>query len=275
MMDRRVKPGDDDAIQENQQKRQMGPASTVDLDRFRLRRFVDHLIALGEVEIHHRPLALARISELIENSPKAVLFKDAGSEHFEIVGGVGGSRARYAAAFGVGDGKALAQEYARRMSNPQPVVEIPQAEAPVQEVVVTGNEIDLTRLPFHVQHQYDGGPYISSAIDYSVDPVSGHRNVGSRRLMLRSRTTMRSNLTQASDLKRMFLEAVERGEHLPVNFAVGSHPLDLLAACIRIPADEFALVATVRGAPLPMVRAVSNGLLVPADAELVIEGYFD
>jgi 2,5-furandicarboxylate decarboxylase 1 len=253
----------------------MASRARIDLDQFRLRRFVEHLIDLGEVEIHDRPVALSDISGFIEASPKATLFKDAGPEHFEIVGAVGGSRRRYAAALGLSDERALAHEYARRLKNPQTVVEIPRGEAPVQEVVVTGDAVDLTRLPFHVQHQYDGAPYISSAIDYSVDPVSGRRNVGCRRLMLRSRTTMRSNLTQVSDLKRMFLEAVERGEHFTVNFAVGSHPLDLLAASVRPPDDEFARVATVRGAPLAMTRAVSNDLLVPADAELIIEGYFD
>jgi 2,5-furandicarboxylate decarboxylase 1 len=94
-------------------------------------------------------------------------------------------------------------------------------------------------------------------------------------LMLRGARTLRSNLTQVSDLKRMFLEAVERGEHLTVNFAIGTHPLDFLAACMRMPCDEFELVGTLRGAPLPMVRAVTNDLMVPADAELIIEGYFD
>jgi UbiD family decarboxylase len=250
--------------------------SQIDPERFRLRRFVERLIDLGEVEVHERPVALSDVSALIESSPKASLFKDVGPEHFELVGAVGGSRRRYAAAFGVDDERNLAQEFARRMGNPQAVVEIPQAEAPVQQVVVTGSDIDLTKLPFHMQHQYDGAPYLSSAIDYTVDPKTGKRNVGCRRLMLRSRTTMLSNLTQVSDLKKIFLDAVERGEHLPVNFAVGAHPLDFLAACVRAPVDdEFATVAALRGEPLPMVRAVSNSLPVPADAELVIEGYFD
>jgi len=254
----------------------MTSSARVDLDAFRLRRFVDHLEKLGEVETHREPVALADISAIIEASPKATLFKNAGPERFEIVGAVGGSRRRYAAAFPLTDERALAGEFARRMQSPQRAIEIAQGDAPVQQVVVTGDAIDLTRLPFHVQHQYDGAPYISSAIDYTIDPASGKRNVGCRRLMLRSRTTMRSNLTQMSDLKRMFLAAVERGEHLTVNFAIGSHPLDFLAACVRVsPLDEFDLVGTVRGAPLPMVRAVSNGALVPADAEVVVEGYFD
>jgi UbiD family decarboxylase len=250
--------------------------ANVDLDRFRLRRFVDHLITIGEVEIHDRPVALADISAIIEGSPKATLFKNAGPEHFEIVGAVGGSRRRYAQAFGMSDERNLAQEFARRMANPQAVVEVPQADAPVQQIVIAGDDVDLTKLPFHMQHHYDGAPYLSSAIDYSVDPKTGRRNVGCRRLMLRSRNTMLSNLTQVSDLKRVFLECVERGEHLRLNFAVGSHPLDFLAACVRAPVeDEFMTVAQVRGAPLPMTTGVSNGLPVPADAELVIEGYFD
>src|SRR5215475_10900212 len=248
----------------------------VDLEHFRLRRFVDQLQELGEVETHAEPVDLADISRIIEASAKATLFKNAGPERFEIVGAVGGSRRRLAAAFGLSDVRGLAAEYARRMQNPQKAFEIPPGDAPVQQVVLTGAAIDLTRLPFHVQHQYDGAPYISSAIDYSVDPPTGRRNVGCRRLMLRSRTTMRSNLTQTSDLRRMFLESVARGEHLPVNFAIGSHPLDFVTASVRASVlDEFDLVGTIRGAPLPMVRAVSNGLLVPADAEVIVEGYFD
>ena len=67
----------------------------VDLDRFRLRRFVDQLQDLGEVETHAEPVDLADISAIIEASPKATLFKNAG--RFEIVGAVGGSRRRLSA----------------------------------------------------------------------------------------------------------------------------------------------------------------------------------
>jgi UbiD family decarboxylase len=56
---------------------------------------------------------------------------------------------------------------------------------------------------------------------------------------------------------------------------IGSHPLDYLAATQKQPVDEFALIGTVRGEPVPMVRGVTNGILVPADAEAVIEGYYD
>jgi len=145
----------------------------------------------------------------------------------------------------------------------------------VHQVVRRGNDIDLSRLPFHVQHEQDGGTYISSGIDFCADPKTGKTNVGCRRLMLRNRTTMRSNLTDASDLKNIYLACLKRGERLPVSFAIGSHPLDYLAATCKMPADEFGLVATLRGEPVPMVRGMTNGVLAPADAEMIIEGYFD
>ncbi len=244
----------------------------VDVEKFRLRPFVKKLIEIGEVEIHDEPVALAEMSAIIEQTPKAVLFKQAGAERYEVIAAVAGSRKRIAAAFGVAPDE-IAHEMNRRLGKPQPVVEIPTSEAPVHEVVRTGDQIDLTTLPFHPQHEYDGGTYISSAIDYSVDPATGKTNVGCRRLMLRSQNTLRTNLTAPSDLQTAYRACVKRGERLPVSFAIGSHPLDFLAATAKIPVDEFGLVGTLRGEAVPMVRGLTNGVLAPADAELVIEGY--
>jgi len=55
--------------------------------------------------------------------------------------------------------------------------------------------------------------------------------------------------------------------------AVGSHPLDFMAATMRIPADETALVGTLRGEPVPLVKSLTNDIRVPADAEVILEGY--
>jgi 2,5-furandicarboxylate decarboxylase 1 len=252
----------------------MSSTRNVDLDKFRLRSFVEKLIAIGEMEVHEEAVSLADLSAAIESSPRAKYFKRVGAEQYEMVSAVSGSRKRLAAAFGT-DERNVIHEYMRRMNDPQPVVEVPSADAPVHQVIVKGDAIDLTKLPFHLQHELDGAPYISSGIDYSVDPVTGKTNVGCRRLMFRDRRTMRANLSQPSDLKKCYIACVERGEKLPVSFAIGSHPLDYLAAGLRLPNDEFTLVATLRGEPVPMVRGLTNGVLAPADAEMIIEGYFD
>ena len=245
-----------------------------DFDRFRLRGLVEQLTKLGEVEVHDEPVALADLSSIIEASDKAVLFRKAGPEQVELVAGVMGSRRRLAIALGVEEKDSLS-EYERRLANPHKHFEVPSPDAPVHEVVVTGDEIDLTRLPFHLQHDLDGGPYISSAIDFSVDPATGKHNVGCRRLMLRGRKHLTTNLTAPSDLKLTYRACVERGERLPISFAIGSHPTSYIAATSRRPGDEFDLVATMRGAALPMVRGVTNGVPAPADAEMIIEGYLD
>jgi 2,5-furandicarboxylate decarboxylase 1 len=246
----------------------------IDCEKFRLRHFIEKLIELDEVVIHDDPVSLADLSACIDDTPKASLFKKVGPEQFEIVAAVSGSRRRLAAAFGV-DESNLITEYAKRMNNPQRYFEVNSEDAPVHDVIQTGEEINLLHLPFHLQHEYDGGPYISSGIDYCIDPVIGKSNVGCRRLMFRGKRTMRANLSQPSDLKRIYLACAERGEKLPVSFALGSHPLDYLAAGLRLPVDEFGLVATLRGEPVPMVRGRTNGVLAPADAEMIIEGYFD
>ena len=245
-----------------------------DFDKFRLRRFVEKLAAMDEVEIHDEPVSLADMSAIIEATPKATVFRNAGPDRLEIAGAVAGSRLRFAAAFGT-DERRITGEVMRRLGQQQQAVEIPSSEAPVHQIVIPRDEVDLARLPFHLQHEKDGGCYISSGLDFTVDPMTGARNVGCRRLMLRGRREMRTNLTDNSDLKLMYMRALERKERLPIAFVVGSSPTDFFGANLKIPTDELSLLATLRGEAMPVVKCTTSDIRVPADAELVIEGYID
>jgi UbiD family decarboxylase len=249
-------------------------ARGVDVEKYRLRRFVERLIDMGEVDVHDEPVPLTALSEMIETSERAQLFRRAGPERVEIVAKTAGSRKRLAAAFDTTD-EQVGQTYFRRLSVPQEVVQIPSADAPVHQVVIAGIDVDLTRLPFHPQHAFDGSCYISSAIDYTVDPISGRRNVGCRRLSLRNRYEAGTNVTAPSDLKRLYTACVARDKRLPVTFTVGAHPVDFFAATTRREGDELALVASLRGEPTAVVKSVTNDILVPADVEMTLEGYFD
>jgi len=244
------------------------------MENFRLRRFVEKLDAIGEVEVIENPTDLSDVARIVENCPKVVWFKQVGSEKFELVANVNGSQKRLATAMDISE-KQILEEFQNRLNNPQPVVEVKSDQAPVQQVILQGNQADLTKLPFYVQHEFDGSPYISAGIDYTVDPKTGVTNVGCRRLSLRNSREAGTNVTAPSDLKRIYSESCDRGEKLDINFAVGSHPIDFMAAGMRIPADEITLVSTLRGEPLPLVKAVTNDVKVPADAEMIIEGYLD
>src|SRR5207247_7650103 len=157
------------------------------------------------------------------------------------------SRARLALAFGTPPERLLA-EVLKRLGEPQPVTEVKQA--PAQEVVES--DPDLTALPVHLQHAYDGAPYISASMDFTRDPARELTNVGIRRLMLRGRREAGVDLNAPSDLQAIYRAAVGRGERLPIAFVVGSHPIDHVAAAMRLPGDELALMASLRGAPLPV-----------------------
>jgi 2,5-furandicarboxylate decarboxylase 1 len=245
-----------------------------DFEKFRLRRFVNRLIDLDEVEIREEPVALTALSTIIENSPKAVLFKQAGPERIEMIAKACASRKRLIAALDSSPATVY-EDFLGRFTRPQQVVEIPSDEAPVHAIKITGKDVDLTKLPFHPQHEFDGSCYISSGIDYTIDPLTGRTNIGSRRLSLRNRYQCGTNITAPSDLKRIYEACAKRKERLPVTFTIGSHPLDFFSATTRLPGDELPLVATVRGETAPVVRSLTNNILVPADAEIILEGYFD
>jgi 2,5-furandicarboxylate decarboxylase 1 len=247
-------------------------SSALDLDRFRLRRFVEDLGA-DELETRGNPIDLADVAAALEGNARAVHFRAAGPEAQELVGNVNASRARLARAFCVPPAQ-LAAEIQRRLRGKPEIVEISRAEAPVQQVVLT-DEANLTALPVHLQHGLDGGPYISASIDYVIDPRSGWTNVGIRRLMLRGRREAGVDLVSPSDLKAIYEASAAAGKPLPVSFVVGAHPVDHMAAMMRLPVDELDLVALLRDQALPVVRCVTNDIRVPADAELVLEGYFD
>jgi 2,5-furandicarboxylate decarboxylase 1 len=247
-------------------------APTMDFDRFRLRRFVESLA--DELAIVDAPIDLADVAGILEGNPKAVLFRAVGPERQALVGNVTGSRARIARAFGVEPAQLLG-ELRRRLAVKPAMREVARTEAPVQAVVLTGADADLTTLPVHLGHGADGAPYISSSIDYVIDPKTRWTNVGVRRLMLRGRREAGIDLVSPSDLRAIYQASAGAGQPLPVSFVVGAHPIDHLAAVMRLPIDELGLVASLRDAPLPVVKCVTNDIRVPADAEWVLEGYLD
>ncbi len=253
----------------------MDGQATTDLDRFRLRSFVERLAIEDEVEVIEDPVALADVAARLDGNPKAVWFRNAGPERAELVGNVMGSRRRLALALGV-DQRDLLGEMRDRLAQPIAPVEIASADAPVHQVVTAGEDADLTALPVHLQHGLDGAPYISATLDFSLDPRTGWTNVGMRRLMLRGRRAAGIDLNAPSDLRAIYGGAHGRGDRLPIALAVGFHPADAIAALsLVVPQDEMALIGGMRGSPVPVVKCVTNDLRVPADAELVLEGYLD
>ena len=247
--------------------------NAVDTETFRLRRFVDGLDGTDGVEIVKEPVKLTEIAARLDGNPKAVLFREAGPEGAEMIGNVMGSRARLAKALGVPEGDFLST-LVERLRNPIAPVEISSEEAPVHQVVLEGEDADFTQLPVHLQHDLDGAPYISATLDIAVDARNGYSNVGMRRMMLRGRREAGIDMQAPSDLKAIYAVSHADGDRMPMAFVVGFNPVDAVAAMANMPPqDEIALIGGVRGAPVPVVKCVTSDIRVPADAEMILEGY--
>ncbi len=145
---------------------------------------------------------------------------------------------------------------------------------PVKEVVHTGADVDLLALPQIVHHGADAGPYITAAISFAKDPEDGTWNCAYNRLMIMGKDRSSIHITASKHLWEFYRKAEARGETLPVAFAVGVHPAIGLGALAigSIDEDERAIMGGVLGEPLELVRCETSDLLVPAHAEIILEG---
>ncbi|HEX6815494.1 MAG TPA: menaquinone biosynthesis decarboxylase [Gemmatimonadaceae bacterium] len=149
--------------------------------------------------------------------------------------------------------------------------------APCQAVVRRGDEIDLQRLPIITCWPEDGGPYITLPMVISRDPVRGIRNVGMYRVQLLGSRTLAMHWQRHKVGAAHWRMMAERGETMPVCIAIGADPASVYAASAPLPptVDEFLFAGFLRRDPVSLVKAVTCDLEVPADAEMVIEGYID
>jgi 4-hydroxy-3-polyprenylbenzoate decarboxylase len=146
-----------------------------------------------------------------------------------------------------------------------------------QEIVWKGDEIDLDKIPVLTCWPEDGGPYVTLTMVISKDPARGIRNVGMYRVQQLGKRDVamhwQRHKTGAEHLRQM----AERGETMPVCIAVGADPASMYSASAPLPPmiDEFIFAGFLRRAPVKLAKAVTCDLEVPAEADLVIEGYID
>jgi len=141
-----------------------------------------------------------------------------------------------------------------------------------QEVVLTGEEVDLRRLPVQTCWPGDAGPFITLPAVITKDPRTGARNVGMYRLQVLDERTTAMHWQIHKDGRADYLLAEGR---LEVAVALGLDPVTAYAASAPLPkhVDELMLAGFLRGEPVELVRGKTVDLEVPANAEIVLEGY--
>ena len=155
----------------------------------------------------------------------------------------------------------------------KPVTRVDEG-APVKEVVMLGDDVDLRKLPIPRMNEMDGGPYLTPTI-VAREPDSDRYNLSWNRAMFIDRNHMGLWMSPRH-LWSIFSRAENRGENLPIAIVAGHHPAFCLAgaALTKLDKDEYEVAGGVMGESIRVTPGSYYGdkLLIPADAEIVIEG---
>lgn len=148
--------------------------------------------------------------------------------------------------------------------------------APCQEVVHTGDAIDLSILPVLRTWPEDGGPFITFPLVFTHSPRDGKRNCGMYRIQLYDRRTTGFHVHTHHTAAEHMREAKRAGkDRLEAAIAIGGAPAVTFSAVLPLPPglDEMILAGFLQGRPVEMVQCKTVNLQVPASADFVIEGY--
>jgi 4-hydroxy-3-polyprenylbenzoate decarboxylase len=156
-----------------------------------------------------------------------------------------------------------------------PPREVPRSAAPIYEHTLTAKDIDLTRLPIPRHWPLDGGRYAGTAdAVITRDPDNGYLNVGTYRMMVQGKAEAGLYLSPGKDALLHITRAWQKGEAIQVAAAWGIDPLLMLVGSQKFPKDisEYEYAGGVKGEPIAVVRGTTTDLLLPAHAEIVVEG---
>ena len=173
----------------------------------------------------------------------------------------------------------LVRAWQKRVSEgitPIPSIEV--KDGPIFENVKRGTDVDMTIFPAPKWHENDGGRYIGTgSFDITRDPDNGWVNLGCYRVMVHDKNKLGFYISPGKH-GRMHRDAwLARGEKMPIAFVAGGDPLLFLAAAteVQFGLTEYDWAGGVRGEPYRVVKGPVTGLPLPAEAEIVIEGWVD
>ncbi len=243
----------------------------------RFRSALNRMAVQGRLTAYTAPvdphLEIAAIMKKLDGGP-ALLFTAVNGYDMPVIGNLLSCQGNCEAAFGI-DFKGIREFIGRALGAPQPPVLVERA--PAQEHVHT-RDIDLPRLLPALHHTAaDAGRFVTAGIVIVRDPDTGTYNASYHRLQLTGGRRTAVKLDFGRHLRLAFERAKRKGEALPIAVCIGSDlALHYTAATMgsQMPehADELAVAGGLAGRPLPVVKGVSQDLLIPAETEIVLEG---
>jgi len=204
---------------------------------------------------------------------KAVLFEKVQGHSMPVVVGLDNNRSRIARVLGTDD-FGFTPRYLEAIRNPLPPKVV--SDGPVKEVKITRN-IDLEKmLPVITHYEKDGGPYITAGVVIAEDKKNQIRNISYHRLQITGKDEIRL-LIQPRHLWKLYTEKEKEEKPLEVAVAIGLDASIRLAGAtwgslIPLGFDELSIAGALRKKAVEIVRGETVDVMVPARAEMILEG---
>lgn len=214
----------------------------------------------------------AIVMELDKKGQSPILsFENVTGSPFPVVTNLFGTRSTFAAALGVVE-SGLIEHLAK--SESQTIEPVMCETGPIHDVVLTGDQVDLGKLPILGHFSEDAGRYITNAIVVAKDPTTGVRNASFHRMEVKGPRSLGTSLHSRRHLWSYVNKAEETGQDTPIAIVIGAHPLFTFGGLWKgaISTDEYAIVGGLMGAPLEITAGKTVPIEVPIHAEIVLEG---
>ncbi len=267
-----------------------------------MQKFIQETEQAGElyrIKVNVNPeLEISEIADRMSKEAKggkALLFENTGTD-FPVLINAFGSEKRMKIALGVDDFNEIGQEIERffkKVSAPKKNLAdklrlLPElasmssympksvsGKGACQEVVHT--DPDLSILPVLKTWSRDGGKFITFPQVITKDPVTNIRNVGMYRMQVLEKDASGMHWHKHKTGARHYAEYKKLGKKMPIAVALGGHPTLTYAATAPLPdnIDEYMLAGFIRKEKVKMVKALTQDIEVPAEADIIIEGYVD
>lgn len=223
-----------------------------------------------EVDSRFEAAAIVKKLEQARKVP-LIIFENIKGKSIPVAVNCNGTRGRVARSLDVPK-EDLEKRILHAYTHPVPPVEV--SNGPVQEIVLEGNDIDIIQLPAMVYHDTDAGPYITAGIVFAKDPETGVYNLSYNRLMVKGKNKLGIFMTVGKHLNAIYTKMEQLNKPLEIAISIGNHPSWAIGALAIGPyeEDELGVIGGLKGSPLELVRCKTVDLMVPAGAEIILEG---
>lgn len=235
------------------------------------RQFLDRLRQTGELVDLHQPVDIRHIATLVDQAQTALFFHKVIGYDMPVVSGIIRSRERAMMGLGAETYREIEDKLSAAIAKPIPPKHV--KTSPTREVVMTGDEVDLYKIPIPMSSIYDGGPMITAGVVIARDPELGI-NSGIYRFIVKEKNLTGIDIVTPNNMRLFAQRALERKEPLPISISIGTHPIEITGSGYRAPlgVDEMAIAGGLRGMPVELAPCSTIDLPYIADAEIVLEG---